>query len=79
MVTTETLISDREHRNHKKTGEVASNFTQHITIIDYAIMTKNKIFTVIQNCHANRCLTMHLFYIPSNFKICIWYFKYIKY
>lgn len=47
MVTTETLISDLEYRNHKKTREVAGNFTQHITIIDYAIMTKNKIFTVI--------------------------------
>lgn len=78
MVTTETLISDLEYRNQKKTREVAGNFTQHITIIDYAIMTKNKIFTVIQNCHVNHCLTMRLFCIPSNFKICIWYFKYIK-
>ena len=79
MVTTETLISDLEYRNQKKTREVAGNFTQHITIIDYAIMTKNKIFTVIQNCHVNHCLTMRLFCIPSNFKICIWYFKYMKY
>ena len=39
MVTTDALISDLEHRHHKKTREVACNFTQHITIIDYAIMT----------------------------------------
>ena len=71
MVTTETLINDLEYRN-KKRREVASSFAPHIIIIDYAIMTKNKtIFTVTLNCHVNHCLTMQIFYIPSNFKICI--------
>lgn len=58
MVTTETLISDLEYRNHKKTREVASNFTQHIT---NAIMTKTKYLQVIQNCHVN-ALFNHAFY-----------------